>query len=1150
LFVSSPSDVRPERDRVTVVADRLNGALEGVVRIELIRWEDSLYSSTRSFQEQIHDAVAGMADIDILVCILWGRIGLKLDPAIWKREDGGFYESGTVCEYEAALALNRKNSGVPEIYLFRKSAPIFYRAETAAEDIEQHELLETVWRRWTQSREGYNAAAFQTFADTDEFERQIEQCVQQWLERHGILVKGPVWDYRLNGSPFRGLAPFDSSHSAVFFGRDAAIARAVAKLRGASFLLIIGASGSGKSSLLRAGLIPRIGRPGVVPDIDLWRTALILPNSDTFLLLTRSLFDEACLGVELKEAGYTLEQVADLLRQGGEPAEAPLRAALTAATSKRATQRRYAEPRPARLLLAIDQLERLFVEMPADQVEKFAKLLQGFVGHNLAVVIVALRSDAYGSFQAVDSFMALREAGATHDLLAPNTGELEEMVTRPVLACHPLLAFEVDAAGKSLAQVLVADAKGGDAMSLLQMTLERLFQAELARGDGVLRYADYQGIEHAVMQAASEVLASIDPAARASVPALVTALVHDVALDPVSGKPVVTVRPVSRAAFEHGRPERTALVDALLGHRLLTVEQDAGGEVRIRPVHEALLRVWPEGVSILTENQTVIRVRRTLEPLVGQWIDAGRSPESDLLLTSPALLAEARQLIERMGDDVPPPMRDYIQASLAADARRQERERQRRAAIMSATGGLTMRTIPYYRPLVLVLIALAVLVRFLDPGFLQTLRSIAFDTYQQISPAAYDANLPVGVVDIDARSLAAYGQWPWPRTRMSDLAKRLAADGAAAVVFDIVFAEPDQWSVEQYAKTLPPDQARQLRDANGTNPTNDQVFAESLTQAPSAIAVALENAGPAESQPITSDNCSLVSYGKAGLTWTGNCPAPYIPSYTAARVLPVLAKAAKGVGEVDIVPDPDQIVRRISLVARQGNTLFPSLVSEAVRLQRGEHDYEIESANGTGETSYGQKTGINYIDIADLRIPTNAIGELTLKYRHSNSGAFISAAAVLSGEVPQAQIAHRIIFIGLGATTAGLVDLHPTPVDSAVPGVEILEQAAENILGGTELKRPNYIIAVEELIVLAITAMLAVAMPRVPARFLVLLSALLLILTVGGGWAAYNYASLLIDPVYPVLVLVVFIAVVTFHIYRHSEAQRSRIRHVYDAATP
>src|SRR5271167_4379246 len=123
LFVSSPSDVRPERDRVSLVAERLSGAFEGVARIEAILWEDGFYGAHQSFQEQIDAAVHGMADVDIVVCILWSRIGLKLNPAVWRRPDGTDYESGTVFEYETALALSRDNGGAPDIYLFKKSLP-------------------------------------------------------------------------------------------------------------------------------------------------------------------------------------------------------------------------------------------------------------------------------------------------------------------------------------------------------------------------------------------------------------------------------------------------------------------------------------------------------------------------------------------------------------------------------------------------------------------------------------------------------------------------------------------------------------------------------------------------------------------------------------------------------------------------------------------------------------------------------------------------------------------------------------------------------------------------------------------------------------------------------------------------------------------
>jgi CHASE2 domain-containing sensor protein len=1202
LFVSSPSDVRPERDRVVTVADRLNGAFEGVVRIEVIRWEDGFYSATKSFQEQIHEAVAGMAEIDILVCILWGRIGLKLNPAIWKREDSAGYESGTTYEYETALTMSRQNKGVPEIFLFRKSAPILYRAENAAEDIEQHTILDAVWKRWTQSGDGYNAGAYQMFAQTDEFEKQIEDCLRQYLERRGILVKGPVWDRRIKGSPFRGLQAFESAHSAVFFGRDAAIARITAKLRTARFLLVIGASGTGKSSLLRASLVPRIARPGVIPDIDLWRSVLITPSMDTFPALAQAL--AACFGAELTEAGCTAEQLADALRQGGDTALAPIRAALASAAQKSAALRGYDKPRPARLLLAIDQFERLFVEAQPEDVEAFADFLRGLIAHDLGFVVAALRADAYGSFQAVEAFTALREAGATHDLLPPSAIELEEIVTRPVLACHPPLAFEV-AGGKSLAEVLVADTKGGDSLPLLQMTLEHLFQAEKVRGDGVLRFGDYHGMDQAVTQVASAAFAAIDESARASVPALITAFAHDVALDPESGKPIVTLRPIARATFERGQPERKALIDAFLANRLLTME-DTGGEIRIRPVHEALLRVWPEAVHVLTENETIIRVRRTIEPLVAHWIEAGEAARRDFLLTSPALLAGAQQLVARLGDDVAAPMRDYIAASVAAEVRRREEERQRRTAIMSATGAMRMRSIPYYRPLVFVLLFIALFVRYENPSALDQLRNLAFDTYQRVSSAPYNPQLPVRIVDIDDQSLAAYGQWPWPRTRLSDLAHALAEHGAAAIVFDLQFSEPDRWSPEQYIQTLPPDEAQQFASVIGNAPTNDQVFAATLQQTPSVIAVALDNdraantpvpantatpantpapipaanaaasasatsasaraapaastdappadtptspstapsAGPAA--PTALPDCPLEPFAKAGFAWAGNCPAPFIPDFTNSSVLATLAQAAPGLGAINYVVDPDSIVRRVGLIDRQHNKLVPALAAEAIRVARGITTYVISASNASGETSFGKATGINYIDIGDFQIPTDANGNITLKYRQTNPSAYISAAAVLDNKVTDDDISGKIMVVG--TTAAGAVDLHPTPIDAAVPGLEIQAQVIENILGKTELLRPEYITAVEEFIVFVIVIILAVAMPRVSTRTLAMLSAAVILAIVAGGWAAYNYASVLVDPVYPTLTLVVFITVVTFHIYRFSEAQRSRIRRVFEGS--
>ena len=151
IFVSSPSDVAAERARVKLVADRLNAQLEGVVRLDVLRWEDAFYTAAHSFQQAIDGAIGNMSATDMVLCIVWKRAGLKLNPSIWRRADGSPYESGTVLEFETAVEVSRKHNGVPDVYLFRKSAPVVYEADRVTEQLEQYQLLQAVWKRWTES---------------------------------------------------------------------------------------------------------------------------------------------------------------------------------------------------------------------------------------------------------------------------------------------------------------------------------------------------------------------------------------------------------------------------------------------------------------------------------------------------------------------------------------------------------------------------------------------------------------------------------------------------------------------------------------------------------------------------------------------------------------------------------------------------------------------------------------------------------------------------------------------------------------------------------------------------------------------------------------------------------------------------------------
>ena len=112
----------------------------------------------------------------------------------------------------------------------------------------------------------------------------------------------------------------------------------------------------------------------------------------------------------------------------------------------------------------------------------------------------------------------------------------------------------------------------------------------------MLRFDDYRGLAAAVSETADEAMETLDPSAKAELPALVAALVSDVAPDPLTGAPAPVVASLDRKSFEAGRPARTALIDAFVDKRLLTSEGD-GAAARVRPVHEALLRIWPDAAA-------------------------------------------------------------------------------------------------------------------------------------------------------------------------------------------------------------------------------------------------------------------------------------------------------------------------------------------------------------------------------------------------------------------------------------------------------------------------------------------------------------------------------------------------------------------------
>src|SRR4029079_10740470 len=249
---------------------------------------------------------------------------------------------------------------------------------------------------------------------------------------------------------------------------------------------------------------------------------------------------------------------------------------------------------------------------------------------------------------------------------------------------------------------------------------------------------------------------------------------------------------------------------------------------------------------------------------------------------------------------------------------------------------------------------------------------------------------------------------------------------------------------------------------------NDQLFASALKDTPSVLSVALGE-GPNTTLPV-----------KAGFAFGGDDPRPFLLGFNGVTGNHAeFDDAARGIGAFNWVADRDQIVRRVALMFRLNETFVPSLAAEALRVAQGASTYVLKPSNASGETAFGQSTGLNHIRIGDVAVPTDAAGGVYLKFRHFNKGAYIPASKVLAGEVSQEDIDGKIILVGTSAP--GLLDLRATPVDAAVPGIDIHAQLLEHLLTGKFLERPDYAVALEEFVIVILGIMLSWALPRVSA---------------------------------------------------------------------
>jgi WD40 repeat protein len=759
VFVSSPGDVQAER----TIAERLIRAIAEELGIpisvqysnllrdsqppepqplsdksgagELILcpyfWEYQRFSPELAYQDQIPNT----ARFDLVITILWSRLGTKLHPH-FRMPDASEPRSGTEYELAWAKAQHEQTPGVPALHIYRNRSqpkPPLDPPSEREEFFRQWDLLKDFFAAWEKDSQGHFIGAFNDYVNLESFEELFRehfrdflltqvssQRQQEWLAQQR---KAPRW----KDNPFRGLQVFDFEHAPIFAGRTSAIDGVLSALTqqaeaGRPFVLVLGPSGSGKSSLVRAGVVPLLIEPGVIQGIGLWRRAMMRPTtagsqSDMFDALAVGLLAQEALpnltDLESKQPVNDLaaelranpqgvaDRVKDKLNQAALDycnhqeqrlceLESTFRLQRRDADAAHAyLQREQLETPRARLVLVVDQLEELFTSGFSDELQaKFVSALAVLARSKRVFILATLRSDFYAAYQQFADLVDLVKPAGKYDLRPPTPDEIGNMIRLPAETAG--LRFEQDpVAGQRLDDTLRdAAAANPESLPLLEYALSLLYEKETARGDDLLRWSDYRDLgelKGALAKHAEAVFASLQPTEQKAFPLVMRYLVTlGQGEEEVANRRTVPYKDlVALNRFTGNEPaDARRFVDLFIEKRLLIADTAPAGEVTVTVAHEALLREWGRVKEWLSQNREFLRLRDRLDSSLKLWVSRGK--QRDDLLGPGLPLAEGEKLINDFGLSLSQEQTNYVRASVAEGKRRKQIQERIRYAVMAA----------------------------------------------------------------------------------------------------------------------------------------------------------------------------------------------------------------------------------------------------------------------------------------------------------------------------------------------------------------------------------------------------------------------------------------------------------------------------------
>ena len=402
------------------------------------------------------------------------------------------------------------------------------------------------------------------------------------------------------------------------------------------------------------------------------------------------------------------------------------------------------------------------------------------------------------------------------------------------------------------------------------------------------------------------------------------------------------------------------------------------------------------------------------------------------------------------------------------------------------------------------------------------------------SPASADAPL---IVNIDEKSLNEYGQWPWPRFLIAELLEKIRQDKPLAMGVDIIFSEPDRTSLALIYKNIeahfdveiPEDQKipKHLQD-------NDALLADVLKRGNFVTSLYFTF----DEKTSDHNSCTVHPLNIAtqiiGNTADAEDQEPLLQADDVICNLPLFGNAVAANGFLNVQADSDGILRRVPLLMKYQGKIYPhlSLATLIAALHPETLLFKISQHGTSG------------LVLDDRFIPLDKKGNLAVNLRSPTGTSarafeYVSAANLLNGNVPAKKFTNKIVFIG--ASAAGLNDLHHVPGDYVFPGVEFHANVVDNILSKNFLRNPQWSTGAELGIIILTGLTVALLFFRFGVRTALLTFILSTTVFFQGGKALFAGGGIFISPLYPTLLLLLnFFLIYPIKLYSSERRRRKK----------